>query len=209
MGKNNAMRASARRAGLLVAAFLLVEGHASALPATPQDEVHGFYGALLATMRTGPSLGARGRYARLEPVVNQLFDVPFMTRLATGPAWSTLSPAQQQQLTAAFGRYIAATYADRFDSYSGERLDVTGQQPSGGNIIVETRIVKSDGKPVAINYLMHQSGSGWRIADVYLDGTISQLATQRSEFDAILRQQGVDGLISRLNRKADFLARTS
>ena len=209
MGKHKVIRGSAGRAGLLVAAFLLVEGHASALPGTPQDEVHGFYGALLATMRTGPSLGPSGRYARLQPVVNQLFDVPFMTRLATGPAWAQLSPAQQQQLTAAFGRYIAATYADRFDSYSGERLEVVGQQPSGGNVIVQTRIVKSDGKPVAINYLMHPAGDGWRIADVYLDGTISQLATERSEFDAILRQQGVDGLIARLNRKADFLARTS
>ena len=60
----------------------------------------------------------------LAPVVNSLFDVPSMARLAVGPAWDTLTPAQQQQLTEAFGRYVSATYADRFDSYSGEQLQV-------------------------------------------------------------------------------------
>ena len=53
-----------------------------------------------------------------------------MTRLAIGPSWATLSPAQQQQLTEAFRHYIAATYADRFDSYSGEQLQVTGERPT-------------------------------------------------------------------------------
>jgi phospholipid transport system substrate-binding protein len=58
---------------------------------------------------------------------------------------------------------------------------------------------------VAIRYLMRQDGADWRINDVYLDGKISELATRRSEFSSVLRQQGIDGLISTLNRKADAL----
>jgi phospholipid transport system substrate-binding protein len=157
-------------------------------------------------MRSGPSLGARGRYAQLEPVVRRVFDIPFMTRLAVGPQWAGLDEAQRQQVSQAFERYIAAIYADRFDSYSGERLQVTGEQSSPGGTIITSQIVKSNGDPVNINYLLRDNGGNWQIADVYLDGTISELATRRSEFAAILRAQGINGLIETLNTKANSLA---
>ena len=94
----------------------------AALPVNPQDSVRSLYDTLLSTMKVGRTLGQSGRYARLAPVVGRLFDVPLMARLATGPSWSALSPTQQQQVTEAFGHYISATYADRFDSFSGEQL---------------------------------------------------------------------------------------
>ncbi len=176
-----------------------------AVPASPQDSVRSFYDVLLATMKNGRSLGQGGRYAALAPVVSGVFDVPLMARLAVGPAWTSLSAAQQQQIVAAFGRYVSATYADRFDSYSGQQLQVTGARPSVGGVIVETRIVEAGSDPVTISYLMRRNSGVWQIADVYLDGAISQLATQRSEFHSILARQGVDGLIMALNRKADLL----
>ena len=79
-----------------------------------------------------------------------------MTRLAVGPTWATLSPAQQQQLIDAFRHYIAATYADRFDSYSGQQLQVTGERPYNGDVIVQTKIVKSDGDITDLDYLMRR-----------------------------------------------------
>ncbi|HEV2300394.1 MAG TPA: ABC transporter substrate-binding protein [Stellaceae bacterium] len=198
--------ASAGRLASLGLLLLVFAQTAAALPAAPQTRVQRFYTTLLNTMKAGPQLGSGGRYAKLAPVVARTFDVPFMARLAVGPAWSTLSPSQQQQVSAAFQRYISATYADRFDNYSGEQLQVLGQAPYGSGVIVETRIVKSSGKPVTINYMMRQGAQGaWQISDVYLDGTISQLATQRSEFHSILQRSGVDGLIATLNRKTDLL----
>ncbi len=178
---------------------------AAAVSQSPQESVRGFYEVLLATMKNGRTLGQSGRYAALAPVVNNVFDVPFMARLAVGPSWDTLLPAQQQQIVVAFGRYVSATYADRFDSYSGEQLQVTGDAPYGGGDIVETRILKAGEQPVTINYMMRQHQGTWQISDVYLDGTISQLATQRSEFHSILVRYGVDGLISTLDRKVNLL----
>jgi len=185
---------------------ILVES-AAALALDPQANVRGFYDTLLKTMKNGRSLGQSGRYARLAPVVDRVFDVPSMTRLAIGSSWASLPPAQQQQLTEAFRHYIAATYADRFDSYSGEQLQVTGEQPYNGNVIVQTKIVKSNGEATTLNYMMRQNQGSWQISDVYLDGTISQLAVQRSEFNSILRREGVDGLVMALNRKVDLLSR--
>ena len=196
--------------GLCIALSLAVgifAESAAALAVNPQDNVRGFYDTLLTTMRNGPTLGQSGRYARLAPVVDRVFDVPSMTRLAVGPTWATLPPAQQQQLIDAFRHYVAATYADRFDSYSGQQLQVTGERTYNADVIVQTKIVKSDGDTTTLDYLMHQNQGSWQISDVFLDGTISQLAIQRSEFHSILRREGVDGLVMALNRKVDLLGK--
>ncbi|HTT80538.1 MAG TPA: ABC transporter substrate-binding protein [Stellaceae bacterium] len=169
------------------------------------DAVRSLYSTLLAAMRDGPALGSRGRYAQIAPVVRRVFDIPLMTRVAVGPEWAALNAAQRRRVSDAFARYIAAVYAERFDSYSGEQLQVTGEQASPGGAIITSRIVKSDGDPVNINYLMRDNGGIWQIADVYLDGTISELATRRSEFADILRRSGIEGLIQALNSKAAAL----
>ena len=195
--------ASAAAATLL---FLSLAFPASVLAAGPEDSVNAFHETLISTMKDGRTLSESGRYARIEPVVHRLFDLPLMSRLAIGASWSTLSPAQQQIAIAAFGAYIAATYADRFDSFSGQRMEVVAQQPSSSGMIVRTRIIKSNGEPVSVDYAMRQNDGAWQISDVYLDGTISQLATQRSEFGAILRREGFEGLIATLQRKVKLLA---
>jgi phospholipid transport system substrate-binding protein len=184
---------------LLLGASLPTAGWAA--PSDQQQFVQSFYGVLLSNMKDGRMLGESGRYARLAPVVDRTFDIPSMTRLAVGPTWATLAPAQQQQLIAAFAHYVAATYADRFDTYSGEQLQVAGERPHGADVMVQTKIVKADGEATRLDYLMRQG----RISDVYLDGTISQLAVHRSEFHSILQREGVDGLVAALQRKVDLL----
>jgi len=113
-------------ASALAATFtsLVLTGHAPALAAGPEDSVNALHDTLISTMKNGRTLGERGRYAKIDPVIRQLFDLPFMSRLAVGAAWAALSPAQQQLAIAAFGAYISATYADRFDSYAGQRLEM-------------------------------------------------------------------------------------
>ena len=194
-------------AGIAVCLILAALSPPAAAMATGgTDTVRSLYDTLISTMRNGATLGPRGRYAQLEPVVRRVFDIPFMTRLAVGPQWEGVSDAQRQELSQAFERYVAAIYAERFDSYSGERLQVTGEQPSSGGTVITSQITKSNGDPVNINYLMRNNGGVWQIADVYLGGTISELATRRSEFAAILRTQGINGLIETLNTKANTLS---
>ena len=201
-----------RLLALIIASLLLLLGISAAAPcafamnAAGSDTVRSLYDALLANMRAGAALGADGRYLRIAPLVRRIFDIQFMTRLAIGPEWARLNEVQRRQLSEAFERYVAAVYAERFDRYSGEMLRVTGEQSADGATIVTTEIVKSNGEPVRLNYMLHQNAGAWQIADVYLNGTISELATRRSEFGAILRTQGIDGLIVMLNAKAESLA---
>ena len=190
-------------------ALTSIAGHGRAMAAGGGDTIQGLYANLLGAMKNGSTLGESGRFAQLEPVIRSSFDLPVMARLSVGPAWAGLSAAQQQQVIDSYGRYISATYADRFDSYDGQQLQVTGERPGPSGDIVSSRIVKANGEPVELDYLMRQDGGSWQIADIYVDGTISEVATRRSEFAAIIRNQGVDGLIEALNRKADLLTRTT
>jgi phospholipid transport system substrate-binding protein len=200
--KKPVFKALGLAAGLALA---MLSYPACAAPGSSGDTVKSLYDALLSIMKNGRALGPSGRYTQLEPVIRRSFDIPAMARLSVGPSWNSLSEAQRRQVTESFGRYIAAIYADRFDGYAGQQLQVTGEQPSGAGVIVKSQIIKANGDPVKVDYLMHRSGEGWLISDIYLDGAISEVATRRSEFAAILRTDGIDGLIAALNRKADML----
>jgi phospholipid transport system substrate-binding protein len=180
-----------------------ISGYAAAGP--PTEVVGNFYSVLLDIMQHSTSLGPKGRYQKLEPVVLGTFDVPFMSRLSVGPAWSRLTVEQKRRAVQAYGRYIAAVYASRFDAYAGEKLQVLGQQQIKHGTLIKTQIVKSNGEPVDINYVVHDNDTAWQIRDIYLSGAISELATHRSEFSGILRSSGIDGLIASLNKKADDL----
>jgi phospholipid transport system substrate-binding protein len=180
-----------------------------AAPSSGGDTVQGLYDALLSTMKNGRILGQSGRFAQLEPVIRKTFDIASMARLSVGPSWASLTEAQRQQVTESFARYISAIYADRFDSYDGQKLQVIGEQPAVAGITVRSQIVKANGEPVNVDYMMRRNGDSWLISDIYLDGAISEVATRRSEFAAILKSQGIDGLIAALNRKADILTATT
>jgi phospholipid transport system substrate-binding protein len=204
-------KAPVRKAATLAAVLglAMVSYPAHAAPASGGDTVQSLYDALLSTMKNGRTLGQSGRFKQLEPVIRRTFDIPSMARLSVGSSWGTLTEAQRQQVTESLGRYISAIYADRFDSYAGQKLQVTGEQPAAAGVMVRSQIVKTNGELVTVDYMMHRNGNSWLISDIYLDGAISEVATRHSEFAAILKSQGIDGLIAALNRKADILTATT
>src|SRR5689334_6557538 len=203
--KTTVWKAAALAAGFGLA-MLSYPLHAA--PTSGGDTVQGLYDALLATMKNGRTLGQSGRFTQLEPVIRRSFDIASMARLSVGSSWTSLTDGQRQQVTESFARYISAIYADRFDSYAGQKLQVTGEQPAAAGVMVKSQIIKANGEPVNIDYMMRRNGEVWLISDIYLDGAISEVATRRSEFAAILRNEGIDGLIAALNRKADVLTGT-
>jgi phospholipid transport system substrate-binding protein len=170
------------------------------------SSITSLYGSLLDTMKQAKQLGVKGRFQKLSPVLAKTYDLASMSRIAVGPSWSTLTPQQQAGITNAFTRMTIATYASRFDGFSGEQFQIleTIDRPNGDKI-VKTQIVKSDGGTVPLNYLVRKSGSDWKIIDIYLDGTISELANRRAEFGSILKSGGPDALVSSLTKQGDKL----
>lgn len=201
-----------RRTFLAAGAWLAAAGWA--LPASaaaepaPAATLDAFYKVLLSVMKDGKKLGFAGRRERLAPAIRRAFDLPLMTRLVVGLQWASMTKVQQQQLIAAFSDYSIATYASQFNGYSGEKFVVDPKAfPAPANdVIVHTKLVQSDGKPVELDYLLRNIQGAWRIIDVYLSGTISQLAARRSEFSSVLNRSGVEGLVSLLKRKTTELS---
>ncbi|HEY7550349.1 MAG TPA: ABC transporter substrate-binding protein [Hyphomicrobiaceae bacterium] len=169
-------------------------------------DIDSLHRALIETMKQGKRLGLKGRYDKLAPVLFKIYDVPLMARIAVGPNWDRMPPAQQSHVVDAFSRMMVATYASRFDEFSGERFDVlqTVEQPPTGKI-VKTRVTQSNGKTVSLNYLLRPAGTEWKVVDVFLDGTISELANRRAEFTAILKSGGPSALITSLRQQGDKL----
>ena len=194
---------------IIIALWLAALIQAPALGASSDpaaSSITSLYGSLLDTMKQAKQLGVKGRFQKLSPVLAKTYDLNAMSRIAVGPSWSTLTPEQQAGITSAFTRMTVATYASRFDGFSGEQFQIleTVDRPNGDKI-VKTQIIKSDGGAVPLNYLMRKSGSDWKIVDIYLDGTISELANRRAEFGVILKSGGPDALVSSLTKQGDKL----
>ncbi len=171
-------------------------------PPAAKAVVDEFHGALLAAMKGGKDVGFSGRQKLLDPVVRKTFDLPLMTRIVVGPGWQTLPPKDQTAITSAFGNWAVASYAGRFNDFDGEQF-VTGDVSDGGRgtVQVKSQIKPRGDAPTQLTYRI----KGGKIVDVYLDGSVSQLASWRSEFASVMQKQGAGGLISRLNQlTADF-----
>lgn len=194
-------------AGVVLAA-LPVSSSRAAVPAV--DTIKGFYDTLLSVMQQAKALGIKGRYEKLDPAIHKAFNLPLMTRLSVGPDWQKLSPEEQKSLTEAFSDLSVSTYAARFDGYSGEHFDVDpNPTPTSGGLIVNTKLVESSGEVVVLNYLMRDGDAGWQILDVYLKGTVSELATRRSEFSAVLRREGAKALVQLIQSRAADLKKSA
>jgi phospholipid transport system substrate-binding protein len=191
-------------AALLACFLLLVAAPAGRAAETPAATIERLNAALLAAMKDAAALGYRGRYEQLAPVLRETFDFPAMAQIVVGSHWSSISTAQQQAFTEAFTDYSIGVFADRFDGYEGETFEVLGEQPARrGAVLVQNRIVKSDGEPVAINYLTRpeNDGANWRVIDTILGGMASELATRRAEYNGIIAKLGIEALTQALEDK--------
>lgn len=168
----------------------------------PAELIQAFYDVLLDTMKRADELGFDGRYQLVEPALNNTFDVATMCRIAVGPDWTNMPGDKKGDMLQTFGHYMVTTYAARFRGFSGQKFEVGEVKAAGeGRALVETKLLRSNGEPVELNYLFRFSDNAWRVIDIYLAGAISQMAQLRSEFAQSLRQGGADALIASLEAK--------
>ena len=201
------MRRSHRRVVLAAAAAALPFASAPAeQAATAAAVVEQFHAALLDAMRNARALGPRGRERRLRPAMQAAFDLPAMTRIAVGPPWTGLPEGERKALVAAFSDWVVATYANRFDGYSGESFATVGESTlQNGDRLVRTQLLRPNDAPLQLNYLLRGGEGQWRVVDIYLGGTVSELASRRADFTALLREGGAERLVAELRRRTGAL----
>jgi phospholipid transport system substrate-binding protein len=131
------------------------------------------------------------------------FDFELITRSAVGRDWSKASPAQRQQLIAAFRALLVSTYAKSLAKYSGEQVVFKPSRPGTreGTVVVPTEITGGGGPPIPIDYRMHKEGGTWQVYDLVIDN-VSMISNYRGQFRASIARSGIDGLIRELESKA-------
>ena len=181
-----------------------VRGVAAVEVTEPVEQLHA---GLIAIMKAGKSVSFRQRYDMIAPIVIRTFDLDKILRQAIGPRWVLLRSGEQAALADAFRRFTIASYVANFDSYSGERFEVTPVvRTVGVDRVVETRITTAPGKVHALDYLMRQESGAWRAVDVLAEGSISRVAAQRSEMRSVLADSGGAGLLVSLRQKTSELS---
>jgi phospholipid transport system substrate-binding protein len=173
--------------------------------ATPSVEK--LHTELIAIMRSADQLGYTGRYEQLWPVVDQTFDLHFMASKSVGRHWKQLAEADRERWLSVFERLITANYAGRFSAFSGESFETLGEEDAIHDTrVVRTLLVRPGDEDVQLNYRLRDVDGEWRIIDIYLNGTVSELALRRSEYSSVLKRDGFEKLISTLHEKVESLS---
>jgi phospholipid transport system substrate-binding protein len=195
-------RNSIRALVLAFCALWLAAGAAADPAPSAKQSIEELHAALLDVMKNAVALGYEGRAAKLQPVIPRHFDVAFMAEKSVGPYWKRATEVERSRYLEAFLRFMVANYAGQFDGYTGQSFETLGQEPARMETqIVRTRLIDPGDEDVELNYRMRQTPEGWKIIDVYLDGTVSELALRRSEFSGIVKRENFDALIAALDAK--------
>ena len=170
----------------------------------PVEQLHA---GLISIMKAGKTVSFRQRYETIAPVIGRTFDLEAILRQVVGPRWASLPADQQAGLADAFRRYTIASYVANFDDYSGQRFETAPVVRAVGNDrVVETRIASPGGRVHALDYVMRQEAGGWKVVDVLAEGSISRVASQRSEMRSLLADGSGTGLLVSLRQKTAELS---
>lgn len=167
----------------------------------PTKVIQKFNETLLEAMKKADELGYSGRYKLLEPIIQDSFAIPFMAAQSTGRYWKTFKEEERSLFLKTYTDWTIATYAGRFNGYSGERLDLVSESESPqGTVTVISKFTKQNKEEISFHYLLRKVDGAWRIVDIQISG-VSQLALTRAQFVGVIKDKGFDGLISMLKDK--------
>ena len=191
----------------LLLATLLAPAAARAATEPAAAPLEAFGTALIAAMKAGSSQSFDQRAAALRPAIQAAFNLPTILARSVGLEYESYTAAQKSALLAAFTDFTVATWTANFNHWDGEAFRVLPQiRKIGAEEVVPTEIGVPGKKGTALDFVMQQGAAGWQAVDILLDGTISRVAVQRSDFRSVLVSGGPDALITSLKRKAEQLA---
>lgn len=191
-----------------IAAFMLALAMLPALAQNnlaPEQLVRKITDDVLAAVKQDKQLAAGDREKALalaEQKVLPHIDFREAARLAVGRSWNSATPQQQDRLVTEFRAMLVRIYSNAIDAYRGQTLRVlpVKMAPTDTDVTVRNQYLSPGRQPVAVEYSMRKTSEGWKIYDIVVEN-VSLVLTYRSEFDQVMRQSGVDGLIKRMNEK--------
>ena len=180
---------------------LSVCGHAQT--SVPSDEMQSearqlieeFHAALLQAMRT-PDYAARA--TALQPVIDASFDITRIAGISLGRTWRDLTDTQQTEFVSLLSELVVATYADRFEGYSGQQFVTDEVRAVRTGDVVRTRLLREAEADVTLDYFLRAG----RVFNVVADG-VSDLSLRRADYSSIIKTEGFAALLTHIQRKID------
>jgi phospholipid transport system substrate-binding protein len=191
---------------LRVFALLLFPVMALAQNLGPEELVKKITSEVMEAIKTDKQLAAGDKQKALKLAEEKILphvDFDEATRLAVGRGWKEATPEQKKKLVQEFRSMLVRTYSNAISAYEGQQMKVmpVRMKPADTEATVHNQFVRPGApKPVLVDYSMRKTEQGWKIYDIVVEG-VSLVLTYRSEFDAIAKQDGIDGLIKRLAQK--------
>jgi phospholipid transport system substrate-binding protein len=173
--------------------------------AGPEELVKKITDDVMAAIKSDKDLAAGDRQKAMKLAEEKILphvDFEEATRLAVGRGWSQATPEQKKRLVSEFRNMLVRTYSNAISAYEGQTMKVLPSRvkPGESDATVRNQFIRPGGKPVLIDYSMRKTDKGWKVYDIVVEG-VSLVLTYRSEFDAIVKQDGIDALIKRLAAK--------
>jgi len=198
---------SARQATTVLVVAIVVAASAAAGEPSARQIVDALHERFIDVMKKGDSLDFQARVELLAPAVAGAFDLEFMALKSLGLGARDLNDDERQRWIAAFSAFLSSNYARRFIRYSDQGFEFVEEVPAPREqVVIRTRLTRSDKEDVQLDYRLRKTSEGWRVIDIYANGTISELALRRSEYTGVLKQDGFEALVGLVNGKIDDLA---
>jgi len=185
--------------------FLLLATPGFAQELGPEELVKKMTQDVLDAIKSDKQLAAGDRQKAIKLAEEKVLphvDFEEATRLAVGRGWKQATPEQQNKLVTEFRNMLVRTYANAISAYQGQTMKVmpVRMKPGDTDATVHNQFIRPGGRPVLVDYSMRKTEKGWKIYDIVVEG-VSLVLTYRSEFDQVVKQDGIDGLIKRLSQK--------
>jgi len=163
--------------------------------------------ALLNVLQKSNDLDYAQRFALLAPTLESTFDLEYMARQVVGRGFLDLDEESRARWYQLFAAYMTANYASRFDHFANQRFEIIGEDPGAkGTVLVRTRVLEPTKDPVALSYRVRETDGTCKVIDVYLKGTVSEIALRRSEYASVLKREGFDALVTSVEARIEKLA---
>jgi phospholipid transport system substrate-binding protein len=171
----------------------------------PEELVKKITTEVLEAVKGDKQLAAGDRQKALKLAEEKILphvDFEEATRLAVGRGWAQANPEQKKKLVSEFRNMLVRTYSNAIQPYEGQQIKVmpVRMKPGDTEVTVHNQFMRSAAKPILLDYSMRKTDKGWKVYDIVVEG-VSLVLTYRSEFDAVVKQEGIDGLIKRLAQK--------
>ena len=144
------------------------------------------------------------RIKNLKRTLSGIFDNRKMIKMIYGSKWKALNQESKDELSDVFLDYMTYNYEKRFRKIDNLNFKFVDEDKLNENyVLVKTNLITSE-NPVEISYILEKKKGTWNIIDILLIGSISEIATKKSEFMAIIEEGGPDGLILAIKSKIIF-----